>query len=307
VNRYNLITVDPPGTAYQGCGGAWSEAELASWFAEIHNQGVNAVRFWAFQRFTANGTDFTRLDYVLSLAAQNNIKVIPTFENQWPDCTEGGYKLDTWYASGYLAPYGSYTMSFRDYVGAFVNRYQNDDRILMWQLMNEAEIKTASGQCGNADTLKSFAADVSAYIKSIDSNHLVNIGTMGGGQCGAQGSQYQTLYGIPTVDLCEYHDYNSPSVPMPGDQWNGLQARFDQCNALNKPLFIGEAGIKSNCSDPDCYTQQQRADFFNAKMAAFYNAGGVGYAIWSYRDRNGINPPWEYDAADPLAQVTSRY
>ena len=94
---------------------------------------------------------------------------------------------------------------------------------------------------------------------------------------------------------------------MPGDQWNGLQVRFDQCNALNKPLFIGEAGIKSNCSDPDCYTQQQRAELFNAKMAAFYNAGGVGYAVWSYRDWNGIDPPWTFDAADPLAQVIAQY
>ena len=307
VNRYNLITIDPAGPAYQGCGGAWSEAELASWFPELRDQGVNAVRFWAFQRFTANGTDFSRLDYVLSLAEQYNIKVIPTFENQWQDCTEGGYKYDSWYASGYLSPYGPYTMSFRNYVGAVVNRYKNDHRILMWQLMNEAEIKTIGGQCGNPETLKSFAADVSAYIKSIDANHLVNIGTMGGGQCGTQGSQYQTLHDIPTVDVCEYHDYNSPTAPMPGDQWNGLQVRFNQCNALNKPLFIGEAGIKSNCSDPDCYTQQQRADLMDAKMAAFYNAGGVGYAIWSYRDRDGVDPPWTYDAADPLAQVTGRY
>jgi hypothetical protein len=94
---------------------------------------------------------------------------------------------------------------------------------------------------------------------------------------------------------------------MPGSQWNGLQVRFNQCAALNKPLFMGEAGIKSNCSEADCYTPQQRASLFNAKLNAFYAAGGVGYMIWSYRDRDGIDPPWTYDAADPLVQVMGSY
>lgn len=307
VNRYNLLTINPPGGPFRGCGGSWTDAQLAAWFAELPTMNVNAVRLWAFQLFTASGTDFSRMDYLLSLAGQHNVKVILTFENQWEHCTQGGFKYDTWYASGYRSPYGSYTMSYRDYVGVFVNRYKDDNRILMWQLMNEAGISTTSGQCGDPQIFKNFAADVSGYIKSIDGNHLVNIGTMGNGQCGAGGNQYQSLHDIPTIDLCEYHDYNSPTAPMPGDLWNGLQVRFNQCNALNKPLFIGEAGIKSNCSDPDCFTQQQRADLFNAKMAAFYNAGGVGYAIWSYRDWNGVDPPWTFDAADPLAQVIGRY
>ena len=37
-----------------------------------------------------------------------------------------------------------------------------------------------------AAILKAFAADVSGLVKSIDPNHLVSLGTIGGGQCGAQ-------------------------------------------------------------------------------------------------------------------------
>jgi hypothetical protein len=307
VNRYNLLTVNPAGPAYQGCGGVFSDAELVNWFNEIQAQGINAIRFWAFQKFTASGTDFSRFDYVLNLAGQRGIKVIPTFENQWPDCTEGGYKHDDWYASGYQSPYGAYSFSLKDYAGLFVARYRDDPRILMWQLMNEAEIKTSSGQCGSFQTFWDFAADLSGYIKAIDPNHLVNIGTMGGGQCGAQGAQYQTLHAIPTVDICEFHDYNHPTEVMPGSQWNGLQVRFDQCAALGKPLFMGEAGIKSNCTELDCYAQQVRATLMDAKMAAFFNAGGVGYLYWSYRDWDGIDPPWTYDANDPLASVIANY
>ena len=72
-------------------------------------------------------------------------------------------------------------------------------------------------------------------VKSIDANHLVSLGTIGSGQCGADGPRYQAVHAIPTIDLCEYHDYGAPDVGVPGDEFNGLQLRIDQCDALNKP------------------------------------------------------------------------
>ena len=136
------------------------------------------------------------------------------------------------------------TVSYRDWVAEVVNRYKDDPTILAWQLVNEAEVKPGrdTGCSTNAaGILKSFAADVSGLVKSIDPNHLVSLGTMGGGQCGAQGSEYEDVHSVPTIDLCEYHDYQ-PNAAMPGDQWNGLQVRIDQCQALNKPLFVERRG-----------------------------------------------------------------
>ena len=127
-----------------------------------------------------------------------------------------------------------------------------------------------------AATLKSFATDVSGLVKSIDPNHLVSLGTIGGGQCGAQGAEYQDVHAVPTIDLCEYHDYQ-PNDPMPGDQWNGLQVRLDQCNALHKPLFVGETGIKP--SDVGG-TLRARADALRAKLDAQFSAG--------HRRRSGV-------------------
>ena len=135
-------------------------------------------------------------------------------------------------------------MSYRDFVAEIVNRYRDDPTILAWQLVNEPEV----GDCSVVpeptahDLLKSFAADVSGLIKSIDPHHLVSLGTLGTGQCGAQGGDYEDVMSVPTLDLCEYHDYQPGA--MPGDQWNGLQVRLDQCNALHKPLIVGEVGIR---------------------------------------------------------------
>ncbi|MBV9525618.1 MAG: hypothetical protein JOZ46_07375, partial [Candidatus Dormibacteraeota bacterium] len=53
-----------------------------------------------------------------------------------------------------------------------------------------------------------------------------------------------------------------------------LSLRLAQCKALNKPLFMGEAGIQSTSG-------QARADEFSAKLTAFFGGGGGGYLIWS--------------------------
>jgi hypothetical protein len=59
---------------------------------------------------------------------------------------------------------------------------------------------------------------------------------------------------------------------------NGLQARIDQYNALDKPLFIGEAGI-----DPAAVNGfQGRAAAFASKLAARRQAGVDGELVWAW-------------------------
>jgi len=301
VNRYNLLAINPPGGSYRGCGDSWTDDQLAQWFSEANRLGATAVRFWAFQEFTASGADFSQLDKLLSLAGNYGIKLVPVLENQWNDCTAGGYKYDTWYQSGYLSPYGDYPISYKDYVGQIVSRYKDDPRILMWQLMNEAESKDTSGN-SDAQALYNFALDMSAYVKSIDPNHLVSLGTMGGGQLGTQGSDYRWIHSIANIDILEFHDYNEETASFPDD----LAQRVQDSIALKKPLFVGEAGIKSNCTDPNCFSPDQRAALFDAKMRAAFDNGVSGYMIWSYR--NAAESPTEYifTLTDPLAAIVEK-
>jgi mannan endo-1,4-beta-mannosidase len=311
VNRYDLIHVDPPGSATPFCGTLWTQAELSSYFAELNSKGVSAVRFWVFQKFiyTSGVADWSRFDYVLNLAGQYKIKVVLTLENQWSACTEGGYKTESWYNTGYLSPYGSYALSFKNFVAAIVNRYKDDTRIAMWQLMNEAEVKTVegAGSCGNATIFRNFADDMATDIQTLDPNHLVSFGTLGAGQCGTQGADYKTLHQLASIDVCEYHDYNHNTEPIPTGS-NLLSTRIAQCNELGKPLFIGEAGIESNRCGGTYPTNQQRADYFNAKIGAFYGQGGDGYLIWSYRDNDGVPcARYDFDSSDPLAAVLASY
>jgi hypothetical protein len=192
------------------------DEELDDWFGRFkRDSGGRVIRFWAYQSYTKGGTDWRALDRVMRLANKHGLKVIPVLENQWVECSEGGYKYDTWYSGGYLKPYGGYPLSYKEYVQRVVERYKNEPAVAAWMLMNEAESKTNTG-AENAEALYTFTRDMSAFVKSLDQNHLVTLGSMGTGQPGVSGSNYQRLYSLPALDFMEFHDYNANDEAMPG-------------------------------------------------------------------------------------------
>lgn len=252
--------------------------------------GHEVIRSWFFQPLAIDrGTrqrDWTAFDHTLATAAAHGFKVVATLTDQWGECgtdTAGnGYKTADWYVDGYQQVQPGMLVSYRDWVAEVVARYAGDPRIAFWQLINEAEVTPCpSGDPFPFDTLHAWASDVSGLVKSIDPDHLVSLGTIGTGQCAAVVWQYQDLHAIPTIDLCEFHDYGESAVPMPGDQWNGLAERIRQCNEIGKPIFIGESGIKPSDAGLDG-TFQSRADAFAAKLQAQFDAGVQGYLAWAW-------------------------
>jgi endo-1,4-beta-mannosidase len=268
-----------------------------------------AFRAWFFQSQATTGgqRDWRAFDHTLSVARSHGVKVVATLANQWGDCEAGGFKTGHWYTTGYkqLDPGG--ITSYRKWVSQVVARYRGNPTILAWQLINEAEVKPSrdAPACSPnaAAILKRFATDVSGMVKSIDPNHLVSLGTIGGGQCGAQSTEYQDVHRVPTIDLCEYHDYQ-PHDPMPGDQWNGLQVRIDQCNALRKPLFVGETGVIPNEVGG---TLQARATAIDAKLSAQFSAGIVGNLEWAWSALGSTWDDYEVGPRDPVLNVLGRH
>ncbi len=296
------------------CWFEYSDTEFAQALIDM-GPGVNVIRAWFFQPLAttpAGVRDWTRFDRTLQIAGQHGIRVIVTLTDQWGECGSTGanpFKDRAWYEGGYeteVLP--DATVPYRDWVSEVVTRYKDDPNVAFWQLINEAEVNEVIGgvqqACppGNepADILRNWAQDVGGLVKSIDANHLVSLGTIGNGQCGAQGAQYQSVHDIPEIDLCEYHDYGSPSVGIPGDQFNGLQVRLDQCAAIDKPLFVGEAGI-----DPDEVggTLQARADAFAAKIDAQFDAGVVGFLAWAWSSMGSTTDNYDIGPNDPTLDV----
>ena len=278
-----------------------SDEALLSTLRYLHDQaGATVLRFWAYQTYTQGATYWAGFDRVLTAAQQVGMKVIPVLEDGPGNCTntstpvpKAQYQGDTWYTRGYKVPYGNATLSYRDYVKKIVALYANNPTILAWSMMNEAD--TSARDSSGRSALVDFAQDIATQIRSVDTRHLITVGTQSNGAPGASGGDFSAVYGLPLIDLAEVHDWGywgSDASPMPGGVGATPPAAdspackvtnapigcsFSLAAALNKPLFVGEAGIMGRTAAQ----RATRATQLRAKMDAAFGAGASGYLIWS--------------------------
>jgi mannan endo-1,4-beta-mannosidase len=310
-NIYNATSLSE-----HGCWYPMGTLESVGRSLDAIGDGQEVLRSWFFQfQATRDGRrDWSSFDAVLAVARDRGYRVIPVLVNQWGDCEgwperDAGYKDEAWYASGFRTTPTSPGMpaTYEEWVREVVTRYRDDPTIMAWQLVNEAEAGSAfEGECSEtaAATLKAFASHMGRLIKEIDPDHLVSLGTIGSGQCGARGTEYFDLHDVPEIDLCEYHDYNDVSA-LPGDRWNGLRRRIAQCAHLDKPLFVGEVGLHASQADG---TLEGRARALDRKVRVQFSAGVVGVLAWLWRDgeHGGSSlDGYEIGPGDPVLEVLS--
>jgi len=282
--------------------------------------GATVLRFWAYQTYTAAGTDWTGVDRVLAAAKRHGLRVLPVLEDGPGNCTttpdpepKSEFQDDTWFSRGYLEPWGDATVSYRDYVAKIVAHYADEPTILGWSMINEAD--TSARDASGRSVLVDFAEDMGRVIHDADPNHLVTVGTQSNGAPGASGADFTQVYDVPEVDFAEVHDWGQwgaddeampgaaadGSLPEPGSQ--ACQARdakiacsFAQARALGKPLVVGEAGIEATNSP----ARARRAEQLGAKMTAAFAAGAAGYLVWHLNSAptDGYDVVVGYD--DPL-------
>ena len=239
-------------------------------------------RAWFFQSFALkNGSlDWSAFDNTLAVARAKGVYLTVTLADHWGACEPGTAKPESWYTTTYrdVREAGTdnrliqHVLTYRQYVQEIVSRYRNEPAIAMWQLMNEAETTCTTA---GLNALRAFADDVGGLIQSIDPNHLVSLGTLGGQQCPFGGTGFTAIHMSPAIDVCEVHDYEGDAA-MPAL----IQTRIDQCNTIGKPMVIGELGRPgSNYS-----SLQARANVFAAKIDAAFNAGVDVYQLWNLDD-----------------------
>ena len=112
--------------------------------------------------------------------------------------------------------------AYKNYVNEFVSRYADDDTIMAWELANEPRCTgSTGGSATNCDatggtTIYDWAEEISTYIKSIDSNHLVGLGDEGWFQWAdpptypyapGVGIDFEKNLQISTLDFGTFHCY----------------------------------------------------------------------------------------------------
>jgi mannan endo-1,4-beta-mannosidase len=146
------------------------------------------------------------------------------------------------------------------YTGTF---YRDDKAILAWETGNEMEAPF------------SWTREIAAYIKSLDTNHLL-----------AEGTNYRSIsrdaLEDPNLDILTTHHYGDPRASLEQIVENQAAARG------RKPYIVGEYGIVPL---QDIY----------ALTDTIINQGLAGGMIWSLRFRNregGFYHHFEYNGVE---------
>jgi mannan endo-1,4-beta-mannosidase len=230
---------------------------------------------------------FKHFDYVVKKAQESGIKLVIPFINNWKDFGGMDKYVEWTGASGHDAFYTNEACktAYKNYIKYFLNRtnsytgvkYKDDPTIMTWELGNEPRCKSdATGV-----TLYNWAKEMSEYIKSLDSKHLVALGDEGffkrdgakynwdWNYTGGEGVDWDKLVSISTIDYGTYHLYP--------DGWNEtvdwgtkyIKDHIDAANAVNKPAVLEEYGIKND-----------QVKVYTTWGDTVINNGGAGLMPW---------------------------
>lgn len=294
--------------------------------------GRAAVRLWAWQGSMATNPrtltrDWGPLDRVVAAAERHGVVLVLSLASQAGDCDDGHWKDLAWWENGFLERfdedgYSRTTVPYVDWVREIVVRYRHSPAVGVWELVNEGEASDCPAPyrswrcyghlvCPSEDraarAMRRFFDVVGRMVKTLDPNHLVGSGVIGGGQCGAAGDSYRFLHDSPEIDLASFHDYGAEDQAMPGDPVNGLRRRLEQAASLGKPLLVGESGIRAGDGAAGCRARDERAAAFDRKLAASFGAGADGYLLWDVVAQPAPGCGLDLGVEDPAVTLLRRY
>jgi mannan endo-1,4-beta-mannosidase len=246
-----------------------------------------------------------RLDYALAKAGELGVKVLVVLTNNWRDF--GG--MDQYLAwFGHTAHHEFYTApevkrAYKDWIAHLVDhtnsltgkKYRDDPTIFSWELANEPRCKgTGPGAPGwTTQTMVDWVAEMSAYIKSVDPNHMVSVGDEGFLNGGGDhwtykandGVDHAALTAVSSIDFGTYHmypeDWGVGSYPFKwADGW--IKDHEKVARELGKPTILEEYGVKVVRDDAGAVVKglDHRLPAYKRWNDLALRTGGNGTMVW---------------------------
>src|ERR687884_1634012 len=244
-----------------------------------------------------NEEEFVHLDKVIAEAARNHLRVQLCLTNWWRDTggiTQYLYWAGIKDAADDRQPFGInaeramlfYTNDvtrrlYREHVEKIVTRrntvtgtlYKDDPTIMGYELMNEAQAST-----GRWAERRAWVAEMSAYIKSLDPDHLIAPGTWGY-RSSWERREWLEEHRIETVDYCDVHNYPRDDldsfVDSPQALGEFLDNRAAAAFSINKPFLVGEFGM-----GPEGYKGFSEVEWYRGYFENALRAGAGGAMFW---------------------------
>ncbi|RSL98933.1 Mannan endo-1,4-beta-mannosidase C [Fusarium oligoseptatum] len=302
--------------------------------------GLKVIRTWAFhdnnrtyvsgglpkygtggeetvmQFFNDDGTvdiDLGGLDVVIEAAEATGIKLILALTNNWADY--GGMDVYTVNLGGkyhddfYRLP--AIKKAYKNFVSAVVNRYKDSPAVFAWELANEPRCGADGSRnlprgpdCG-PELLTSWMDEMSTYIKSLDSDHLVTTGSEGGfnressdwAYNGADGADFDAELKLPNIDFNTFHSY--PQAWSKTTQWVEQWIVDHAEAAKGKPVVHEEYGWTDKSTRVSVLSKWQEVSLQHEVSDMYWQFGYSGYSYGKNHD-DGNTIYLEDDEAQPL-------
>lgn len=222
-----------------------------------------------------NDTILAGLDYLLMQMEKRNMVAVLYLNNSWewsggygyyleqagmgkaPRPNEDGYPAFMQFVSQYATCEKAHQL-FYDYVRFIIGRtnrythrrYVDDPAIMSWQIGNEPRAFSKEA----LPAFEHWLAEASSLIRSLDSNHLISIGSEGSWGCENDIACYERICADKNVDYCNIHlwPYNwswarqDHLVEDLGVSCQNTKEYIDQhldvCARIKKPLVMEEFG-----------------------------------------------------------------
>ncbi|KAL8734380.1 MAG: hypothetical protein Q9166_001578 [cf. Caloplaca sp. 2 TL-2023] len=275
--QFNGKTQYFAGTNVWWLGHLFTNEDVDTAVSQIAATGYKVARVWGFgttndpsrtydvyyQVLNSSGQYFNynpqngiaRLDYAVVAAQKKGIQLILPLLNNFDDL--GGINTYTNVFGGSHNDFytnAAAQAAYKNYIKFIVNRYKYSPAIFSWELCNEPR---CSG-C-NSNIITKWASDTSAYIKSLDRNHMVSLGDEGWltstsantiqkyeqsyAYTGYEGVDFQANLAIKTLDYGTFHMY--PNQWGYNYTWGStwIAQHNDIGKALNKPVLLEEFAV----------------------------------------------------------------
>ncbi|KAI3762824.1 hypothetical protein L1987_53266 [Smallanthus sonchifolius] len=307
-------------------------SKVTSAFREAVGSSLMIARTWAFSDGGSNALQsspgvynekmFQGLDYVISEGGKYGVKLILSLVNNFNDyggrgqyvqwAKDGGQQIqneDGFFTNpmviGFYKNHIKTVLTRRNAITGVV--YKDDPTIMAWELMNEP--RCPSDVSGT--TIQNWISEMACYLKSIDGNHLLEVGLegfYGASSCqknpnnSPHGTDFITNNQIPEVDFATVHSYPDQRL---SNQNNSGQLDFlqqwihdhikDAQEVIRKPILFAEFG---KSWEHHGYNASQRDQLYNVVYSSIYKSASisgvaVGGLFWqqlvrgmdSYKDR----------------------
>ncbi|KAK9820156.1 hypothetical protein WJX72_006760 [[Myrmecia] bisecta] len=323
--------------------------------------GLTVIRTWAFcdgQEWNAlqpkpgefDERVFQGLDFVVHEAGKRGLKLMLVLTSFWKayggmpqyvrwSCERRGLPVTDRAELFYADPrcqdvFQNFLVTITSRTNTLTKQaYRDDPSIMSWALANEPR---CPGDYA-ASTLEAWIAPTAEFLKSIDPNHLITLGSEG--FLGSSSpdliidNPYDTLaYGCDFLrhHMCEHIDF--ATIHLWPDNWlpnadedqklrfarRWINSHVDACATLGKPLVIAEFGKKNDDGLRAAFYEKVYGVVLQHAKSGRYVVGSCCWMIAaaSYPDYDGftvyLTPPSAADAAAKLeaemcaAQIADR-